>query len=809
MSPDSINFFDIFAYGLSTKEAVVATIGIIAAAAFAILSITKIGEKLLPKPRETRVCDFLPFARLLPDGVTIKCKNGSLVRVYRVRGADTAFILPQQREQLLDSKQQWIDSNSELNVTARVITIREMLPLVEKAPHENGLLRRIALQWANNLSRVYRNDHYIVLSIKDYKDAIRDLDQAGQALASTLDAYDVSVMYETPESDPKVSPFALFARLCSPLSRPLPKIGKAEGEDLNALLTADYIHFTGEKGVINFTAGESTKKGVVMGIRASGDYMDEQMISDILAIDVELNLVHNIKPVPKMKAVGWLMQQRRMNMATSLSSTSMDQYTEALEALDAADASYQTLCEYAMTVYIFGDSPEELEFGQSEVERICRLYSVTPVREGWIAEASFFSQFPTYDIYPRPYSYLSRVVACAVCFEKTAEGHTKSDWGQGAITIFRTYGGTAYNWQFHVTAEANAVAHCVIIGPTGQGKTTLLAFLAGQAMRHRDLHVYFFDRHKGVEIFCKAIGGAYINFDGDKDATSLNPFSCDDNPENRAFLRRWLRAITMVDDAISEKEIGRAVTTAFEYLRPEERTLKNLHKSCFSPTGAMRRELFRWVNDQQYGLIFNSTNDNLDLTAKFMAFDFTHIFEDETLAPAVISYIMHRIHELTGRTGEPSLIMIDETAPMLKHPMFRDSFIVGLQEGRKKRQAYLCAFQQPNIIDSLGLGEVVRGQCQTIIFFRNPQGMEEDYENWRLTPREKDFVFGREFKELKYAILVSRPAVGESVILDVDLSGLGPFLKLYSSGRKHVLLAEQLIREFGPEAFVEKFLDVA
>ena len=59
----------------------------------------------------------------------------------------------------------------------------------------------------------------------------------------------------------------------------------------------------------------------------------------------------------------------------------------------------------------------------------------------------------------------------------------------------------------------------------------------------------------------------------------------------------------MVDDAQSEKEIGRAVTTAFDYLRPDERTLRNLHKSCFSPTGAMRRELFRWVNPEQYGRI--------------------------------------------------------------------------------------------------------------------------------------------------------------------------------------------------------------
>ena len=145
-----------------------------------------------------------------------------------------------------------------------------------------------------------------------------------------------------------------------------------------------------------------------------------------------------------------------------------------------------------------------------------------------------------------------------------------------------------------------------------------------------------------------------------------------------------MKSITMVDDALSEREIARAVTTAFDYLRPEERVMSNLYKSCFSPTGNMRRELFRWVNPDQYGKIFNASNDSLDLHSKrFIAFDFTHIFEDETLAPAVISYIMHRIQSETGETGVPSLIMIDETAPMLKHPMFRDYFIIGLQEGRK------------------------------------------------------------------------------------------------------------------------------
>ena len=71
--------------------------------------------------------------------------------------------------------------------------------------------------------------------------------------------------------------------------------------------------------------------------------------------------------------------------------------------------------------------------------------------------------------------------------------------------------------------------------------------------------------------------------------------------------------------------------------------LKNLYKSCFSQAGKMRRELFRWVNNDQYGRIFNSPQDNLDMTAhQYMAFDFTTIFQDAMLSPAVISYLMHR-----------------------------------------------------------------------------------------------------------------------------------------------------------------------
>lgn len=810
MHPD-FDFFKIFVEGLSGADVLVALVGFVSAAAFAGFWATKIGHLVLPQPRESHVSDFLPFSKLLADGITVRCYNGSLMRVFKVDGIDLAFVEDEKVISMLEARKSWIDGMAGMQVYSRVITMRERIPLdAEVRDFNNPLLEQVSDVWRSTLDRVYNNSHYIILSVTDRDDALKDLNYASQSLLATLNDYGIKAMYETEDSKVEDSPFSLFAKICSPLSRPQPKIRNAEGPQLNELLTADHIHFTGEEGIIRFFSGEKEKLAIVMGIRSPGDFMDEAMVASLLSIDCELNLLHNIKPIFKPKARALLMQQQRMAKVTSFSPEVIGQYDIALSSIEDSDADYQSLTEYAMSVILLGDSTEELDFAESEVQRICRTFGVTPVREGWVTQATFFNQFPTYETFPRTYRYLSRVVAAAVCFEKPSGGFNKSDWGPGPISIFRTTTGSAYKFQFHVSAEEAAVAHCCIIGPTGQGKTTLLTFLAGQAMRHHDLKVFFFDRYRGAEIFTRSIGGAYVGFDGDEKNVSINPFDCPNTPNNRAFLRRWMRAITLVDDAQSEKEIARAVTTAFDYLRPEERIMSNLYKSCFSPTGNMRRELFKWVNPEQYGNIFNATNDSLDLKSKrFMAFDFTHIFEDETLAPAVISYIMHRIQGETGETGVPSLIMIDETAPMLKHPMFRDYFIIGLQEGRKKRQAYLCAFQQPNIIDKLGIGEVVRGQCQTVIFFRNPQAQLEDYANWNLTKSEMDFIFGKSYRDFPYAILLSRPATGESVILDVDLSGLGPYLKLYNSSRKNVLLVQELIKEYGEENFVTKYLNIA
>jgi type IV secretion system protein VirB4 len=465
---------------------------------------------------------------------------------------------------------------------------------------------------------------------------------------------------------------------------------------------------------------------------------------------------------------------------------------------------------------IFGSTQQDLEKSIDEFKKISASFGISPIVETFASQVSWFAQIPGFNVFPRSFKLLSRAAAITIPMSTQPRGVENSDWGHGPLVVFPTAQGTPYQFQFHVSDKPAAVAHTLTIGPTGGGKTTLFSFLIAQSLRHPKLKAFFFDRNKGAEIFTLASGGKYITMQGKEKNTAgnkveqsflthLNPLKMPDTVANRAFLRRWFSIISGQNDTISADEIARAVSVNFDYLSDNDRLLKNLWESCFSSSGNMRPALKKWVDPLQYGEIFNETSDTLDLQSRLTTFDFTEILQDEVLAPAVISYILHRINNITVSGGNPSLIMIDETAPMLENKMFRDNFIAGLQEGRKNRQAYMAAFQRANVLDKLGIGDVVRGQAQTVLFFRNPAADANDYAHWNLNPLEMAFIQGKAYPNLKRALLLSRPVTGESVILNTELGGLGNLLRLFESGRSSVLLAEELYKMYGNN-FVDEYL---
>ena len=231
------DFFRTFVQGLSNVEVLVAVIGFISAAAFAGFWATKFGHSILPQPRESRVSDFLPFNELLSDGITIKCYNGSLARVFKVEGVDLSFVTDEEVLSMHEARKSWIDGMSDLQIISRVITLRDRIELDEaQGDFGNVLLEQISDIWKSSLSRVYSNSHYIVVSVKDRSGSLKDLNYASQALLATLSSYGVKTLYETEDSLASDSPLSVYAKICSPISKPTPKVRGAVGSQLNELV---------------------------------------------------------------------------------------------------------------------------------------------------------------------------------------------------------------------------------------------------------------------------------------------------------------------------------------------------------------------------------------------------------------------------------------------------------------------------------------------------------------------------------------------------------------------------------------------
>lgn len=791
-----LNYFAGGGFPITLVVLAIAAVFVFVLLSFYIPTITR---WIFPKFGYKRYAQYLPFKRVMDDN-SLLLSDGAVTRVYHVAGVQTSMQDAETRDNFLDLRAALFNQIRDPNVTMRFFVTRDAADEKTDYEFDQPVLQKIYNKWRSQGLRIFLNNYYIVLTVGGTNNRDK-LNQYGNYIESVLAPYGVRVL----ANDARNNMATFFGRILSPVTKPKPA---AAGPDIADVTTVDDVEFLSD-GTVRYTSGAMQSYSALMSFKVSPDFLDEDFYNSILTIQTEMICMNGFRMMGAAD-VDTVIRQRRATADENMDSA-QTQISQAQSAMDENISGNQNLVNYYPMFALFGANPDELQKYVAEFKKICAGFGVSPVVEDFAAKVSWFSQIPGFDVFPRSFKMLSRTAAVSIPMSSTPTGVENSDWGPGPLVVFPTAQGTPYQFQFHVSSAPAAVGHTLTIGPTGGGKTTLFSFLIAQSMRHPKLKAFFFDRNKGAEIFTLSVGGKYVTMqgrektDGINFQTHLNPLKMSDTAANRAFLRRWFSIITGVDDAASADEIARAVAVNFDYLAPRDRLLKNLWESCFSASNPMRAALKKWVDPLQYGDIFNEESDTLDLGARLTTFDFTDILQDPVLSPAVISYILHRINNTTVSNGNPSLIMIDETAPMLENKMFRDNFIAGLQEGRKNRQVYMAAFQRANVLDKLGIGDVVRGQAQTVLFFRNPAADARDYEHWNLNPLEMAFIQGKAYPNLKRAVLLSRPVTGESVILNTELGGLGNLLRLFESGRSSVLLAEELYQQYGT-AFVAEYL---
>src|SRR5262245_4463605 len=294
--------------------------------------------------------------------------------------------------------------------------------------------------------------------------------------------------------------------------------------------------------------------------------------------------------------------------------------------------------------------------------------------------------------------------------------------GGPPLLFAKTEGATPFRLSLHV----GDVGHTLVVGPTGAGKSVLLALIALQFRRYPGSQVFAFDFGGSIRAAALAMGGDWHDLGGalSDDAiepVALQPLAAILDPAEQAWAAEWLAAILVREGVTVTPEAKEHLWSALTSLASApraERTLTGL--SVLLQSGALKRALQPYCVGGPWGRL-------LDAEAERLGEAHVQVFETEGLigsgaAPAVLAYLFHRVE---GRLdGSPTLLIVDEGWLALDDPTFVAQLREWLKVLRKKNAGVVFATQSLADIEKNMIAPAIIESCPTRLFLPNDRAIE-------------------------------------------------------------------------------------
>jgi type IV secretion system protein VirB4 len=286
----------------------------------------------------------------------------------------------------------------------------------------------------------------------------------------------------------------------------------------------------------------------------------------------------------------------------------------------------------------------------------------------------------------------------------------------------RTEGSTPFRFSLHV----GDVGHTLVAGPTGAGKSVLLAFMALQFRRYSHAQIFAFDFGGSIWAAALAMGGDWHDLGGGlseaaEQTVALQPLARIGEYVEEAWGAEWITAILAREGASITPDVKEHIWSAIISLASApvpERTLTGL--SVLLQSNALKQALRPYCLGGPYGRLLDAETERLG-TADVQAFE-TEGLIGTGAAPAVLSYLFHRIEgELDGR---PTLLIIDEGWLALDDTDFAQQLREWLKTLRKKNASVIFATQSLADIDGSSIAPAIIESCPTRIFLPNERALE-------------------------------------------------------------------------------------
>ena len=244
---------------------------------------------------------------------------------------------------------------------------------------------------------------------------------------------------------------------------------------------------------------------------------------------------------------------------------------------------------------------------------------------------------------------------------------------------------------YYLNLHDHDVAHTLILGYTGSGKSFLLNFLIQNLQKYEPL-TYIFDLGGSYERLTQIFGGSYLNIGLESRVFTINPFCLEPSLESLNFLYLFAKVLIEGNGKYEltgqdEKGLYAGVERMYK-LEPEGRTLTNF-ASMLGPLG---ERLHRWTRAGQFGYVFDNEEDTLTFS-RFQTFNFDGMQQYPDVLEPLLFYILHRasnqIEDLALTTTFKAFIL-DEAWIFLRNRTIRDYITRAEKAWRKKNAAITC-----------------------------------------------------------------------------------------------------------------------
>jgi type IV secretion system protein VirB4 len=427
----------------------------------------------------------------------------------------------------------------------------------------------------------------------------------------------------------------------------------------------------------------------------------------------------------KRKSVTAILKEVMTNEASVLLDT--DAHNKALDA----DAALQELGSdqigqafVTATITVWDTDPASADEKLRLVEKVIQGRDFTCMIETVNAVEAWLGSLPGHvyaNVRQPPISTLNlahMIPLSAVWAGEARDHHFKAP----PLFLAKTEGSTPFRFSLHV----GDVGHTLVVGPTGAGKSVLLALMALQFRRYPQSRIFAFDFGCSIRAAAIAMGGDWHDIGGALSGESaefveLQPLAAIDEPSERAWAAEWITAILgreRVEVTPETKDHLWSALTSLASAPIGERTLTGL--CVLLQSNALKQALQPYCLGGPYGRLLDAEFERLG-DASVQVFE-TDGLIGTAVAPAFLSYLFHRIEARLD--GRPTLLIIDEGWLALDDKEFAGQLREWLKTLRKKNASVIFATQSLADIDGSAIAPVIIESCPTRILLPNDRAIE-------------------------------------------------------------------------------------